>query len=176
MLLFVIPVTGTADSDGFIIDRATLIEHNRAYRLDADIQLEFSELVIDALKNGVPLKIDVRAELVKYRPYFWNQTKAEITLSYSIRYHALAKLYQIIDHTLDEQHNFATLDSAIESMETIRGALIVSSDVIAPDTAYRVRLKVELDFEALPLALRPVAYLSPEWYLDSDWYAWSLER
>ena len=44
------------------------------------------------------------------------------------------------------------------------------------DEEYLVRVDVKLDIEALPLPLRPVAYLKPSWDLTSGWSRWPLER
>jgi hypothetical protein len=39
---------------------------------------------------------------------------------------------------------------------------------------YEVLIHAELDIEALPSPLRPLAYITPAWRLNSDWYSWSL--
>ncbi|NCF09332.1 MAG: DUF4390 domain-containing protein, partial [Gammaproteobacteria bacterium] len=39
---------------------------------------------------------------------------------------------------------------------------------------YGARLRASLDVEALPLPLRPVAYLSSAWDLTSEWHDWLL--
>ena len=40
---------------------------------------------------------------------------------------------------------------------------------------YTVRLRGRLDIEALPLPMRPVAYLKPDWSITSDVWAWQLK-
>jgi len=30
--------------------------------------------------------------------------------------------------------------------------------------------------ELLPLPLRPLAYLNPQWYLSSGWYLWNMKN
>ena len=43
------------------------------------------------------------------------------------------------------------------------------------DETYWVYLQIRLDIESLPVSLRPVAYLSPQWRLNSDWYLCPLQ-
>jgi hypothetical protein len=43
-----------------------------------------------------------------------------------------------------------------------------------PDTV--AAIKVVFDRNALPLPLRPVAYLNQQWYLSSDWSLWPLKN
>jgi hypothetical protein len=37
-------------------------------------------------------------------------------------------------------------------------------------------VKVNFDRDALPLPLRPIAYIDPQWYLSSDWTLWPLKK
>ncbi|MEY3760764.1 MAG: hypothetical protein RIR39_2255, partial [Pseudomonadota bacterium] len=37
-------------------------------------------------------------------------------------------------------------------------------------------VKVSFDRDALPLPLRPIAYIDPQWYLSSDWTLWPLKK
>jgi len=42
------------------------------------------------------------------------------------------------------------------------------------DQHYFGMVKTALEIEALPLPLRPVAYLTPQWHLSSGWFEWPL--
>ena len=45
-----------------------------------------------------------------------------------------------------------------------------------PAGDYSVDLRVGLDIEALPTPLRPVAYTSLSWRLNSGWTTWGVAR
>ncbi|MCI0653725.1 MAG: DUF4390 domain-containing protein [Methylococcaceae bacterium] len=34
---------------------------------------------------------------------------------------------------------------------------------------------MSLDIESLPLPLRSIAYLIPQWHISSGWHTWSLQ-
>src|SRR5437868_4182547 len=47
---------------------------------------------------------------------------------------------------------------------------------LAADDDYNVQLRVHLDIEALPAPLRPVAYTTLSWHLNSGWTSWNVAR
>lgn len=165
-----------AEDYGFFIQHADLKEHNRELKLDADIDIRLSEDAIEALKHGVPMTITVQLKVVKKRKYIWDKTMSDVKLAFRIHYHALVKLFQIINENSGVYRNFAILDSAIEALGTIRGIPVMTVDKLDKRMQYLAKLKVSLDIEALPLPLRPVAYVSSSWNLDSSWYVWPLEN
>jgi hypothetical protein len=61
-------------------------------------------------------------------------------------------------------------------MSAIRDFPLLKSVEIAPEKQYLFALRVNFDREALPLPLRPTAYIDPQWYLSSDWTLWPLKK
>jgi hypothetical protein len=51
----------------------------------------------------------------------------------------------------------------------------VGQYVLKKEKSYDAILRFKLDIESLPLPLRLVAYLSPEWYLETEPYQWRVE-
>ena len=64
---------------------------------------------------------------------------------------------------------------AVLAVFFINGLLLATWDEMDKNAAYSVRLQASLDIEALPLPLRPLAYVSPSWHLSSEWYTWDLD-
>lgn len=164
---------GAADESGFRVLRAELVPGEDGLRLNADIDYQFSEPAIDALRNGVPLTLAVRFSVTRDRSFWWNETVLSERREFRIRYHSLAKLYQLVHGDSGALRNFASLQALLEDMGAIRAMPVGESSRLTPGTTYRARLKAGLDIEALPLPLRPIAYVTPAWYLDSPWYRWS---
>ena len=160
----------------FLIKNAELIEKNGDLALNADIQFHFSANAIESLKNAVPLTISMHLNVLRERKYFFDQTIANVKLSFRIRYHALVELFQVINEDTGVHRNFATLESAIEALGTVRGVSVMKADTLDKQHRYRAEVKVGLNVERLPLALRPSAYLSSDWSLSSSWYRWNLEN
>ena len=49
-------------------------------------------------------------------------------------------------------------------------------DALAAQGEYLVRMRAHLDIETLPAPLRPVAYTSPSWHLNSGWTTWTITQ
>lgn len=158
---------------GFEVLRAELVEVDGAYALNADIDYRFSDPAIDALKNGVPLTLALRVKIVRDSAHWWNQADVDARMLFRVRYHSLAKLFQLVQEESGALHNFASFNALLEYMGSIHGLPIAPLDRLPGGQRYRARVAVDLDIESLPLPLRPVAYVTPAWYLSSPWYRWS---
>lgn len=143
------------------------------YVLDAEINYRFTDTALEALRNGVPLTLVVRAELLRQRPFIWDEEVASVRLRFQLRYHALAQLYQVIRLDTGTQRNYASRQAAIQALGTLQDIPMFPAKIIDPQSKYRAGLSTDLDIEALPLPLRPIAYVTPSWYLGSDWYKWT---
>jgi hypothetical protein len=157
---------------GFQVMRADLRHSQDDYELNADIDYRFSEPAIDALNNGVPLTLMIRFKVERERPFWRNERLASEKWHVRIRYHSLSKLFQLVDEKRGLQKNFVSFQAMLDTMSTIRGLPVLKADALSSGQAYLAKLSVKLNIEELPLPLRPVAYLTPKWYLDSGWYRW----
>ena len=72
------------------------------------------------------------------------------------------ELFQVINEDTGVHRNFATLESAIEALGAIRGLSVMKADSLDKQHQYRVEIKIALDIERLPVALRPIAYFSSD--------------
>lgn len=158
---------------GFEVLRAELVQVAGNYALNADIDYRFSDPAIDALKNGVPLTLALRIKIARDSAHWWNRADIDERLLFRVRYHSLAKLFQLVQEESGALHNFASFNALLEYMGSIRELPIAPLDRLANGQRYRARIAVDLDIESLPLPLRPVAYVTPAWYLGSPWYRWS---
>ncbi len=171
-----LPAAGMAADYGFRILRAEmkLNESGSEYLLDADIDYRFSEPAIDALRNGVPLTLALRIVIKRDRGWWWGAaTVLDEKFPFRIRYHALSKLYQIIYENSESPRNFSSINALLEDMGAIRDLPVLPANRLRKGERYRASLAVSLDIESLPLPLRPVAYVTPAWYLDSPRYRWT---
>jgi hypothetical protein len=174
LLGFLLPAWG-ADT-GFVVSRPKeAMMQDDTYVLDLQIDYEFSDAVLEALDNGVPLTLVVRAQVRRKGAWIWESNLADLRRLYLIRYQPLSEIYQVAGLPNGERRHFVSRSAAITALGEINGLPLIARDRLAPDESYLVRVKVELDIEALPLPLRPTAYLSPSWSLSSDWSEWALQ-
>ncbi|MCI0666616.1 MAG: DUF4390 domain-containing protein [Methylococcaceae bacterium] len=174
--LFFCAATARAADYGFAIRNSEALRSEQGYVLNTDIDYRFSPRAEDALKHGVPLTTVVKVRVNQYRRFIWNKTVFSRNLLYRLSYHALRKRYRVYDENLGAHQYFASLPSALESMGRIRDLPVLTSAEVQADAQYNVQIKVFLDIEALPLPLRSIAYLIPQWYISSGWYTWSLDE
>ncbi len=161
---------------GIEVERAEVVKRQQNYVLNADINYRFSPKALDALQNGVPLTVTVRVKLYRYRKYVWNKTIVSRRIRFRLSYHALPRRFRVVSESLGQQQNFAELGNALVAMGQIRDVPLLSAAEISAEDSYIAQMKVSLDIEALPLPLRSVAYVIPQWYISSGWYKWRLEE
>jgi Domain of unknown function (DUF4390) len=146
------------------------------YVLTADIDYQLSENAIEALNNGVSLFWTYQFNVKEQRNYVWDKTLVEKSFRYRIQYHALLKMYRVRNENNGAVDNFSTLQAALDLLSTLRDYRLIEKAKIGDQKNYIVGIKVTFERDALPLPLRPMAYLNPEWYLSSDWYLWPLKK
>lgn len=168
------PVAAEEDSSGFVVREASTHLTEGVYRLNASIDYRLSPAVREALENGVPLTVEIQIEVRRDRWYWLDEDVATLNQYYLLQFHALSRQYLLTGLNSGDQRSFSSLRGALEEMGSLAGIPILDSKLLRPNTVYQGRLRALLDIESLPAPLRPVAYLSEEWRLESEWYSWSL--
>lgn len=146
------------------------------YYLSADIHYQLTQTAREALQKGIPLYWDVLIKVVRERTWIWNKTLVDFKIRYRIQYHALLNHYRVTNITSSDSTSYASLSAALAGMSTIRNIAVLNEGDIAEDESYKVGVKTRFDREALPLPLRPAAYINPQWYLSSDWLQWPVQK
>ena len=174
LLLALALVGSLAWASGFkIVDANTKLVRN-VYRLNAEIEYELSESALDALHNGVPLTIELEMEVARERDWLWDETVASLQQFFRLEHHALARQYVVTNLNSGQIDTFPTLTAATDFLGGIMDFPLLDRSLLEADAKYYVSLRASLDIESLPAPLRPVAYLSGDWRLTSDWFQWPL--
>jgi hypothetical protein len=173
--LLALSLTAVAAS-GFVVTRVDTRLRNGAYKLDARVEFHFSDTALEALDNGVPLTIEARVQVRHKGAWIWTRSLVDRRQMYLIRYRPLAELYEVTRLPDGPRTSFVTRAAAIDALGDITDVPLVAKKALDPNETYEVHFKVSLDVEALPLPLRPLAYLKPSWDLTSGWTQWPFER
>jgi len=176
--LFMLLVTTSSYADELAkisIQTAQLSQQQGTYLLNARVNYQLSDEAIEALHNGVTLTFNVELSIIEPRPWLWDKYHSRISLPYQIKYHTLAEIYQTTNQHSSAQHNFASLEAALNAMGQLNDVPI---STLAKKTSLHKNgvLRAYLNIEALPLPMRPLAYLTPGWHLQSDRYLWPLKQ
>lgn len=151
----------------------TLGEDNRIF-LDAQIAYELNAAATEALENGVPLTFITHVQMRAVDAWVWEKDVAEYRLRSVLRYRPLSGLYEVRSVSSADKQVFATRASALRYMGRIRDMAIVERARLDASKEYLVRLESYLDVEALPLPMRPQAYLSSDWDIEAEPWEWRL--
>jgi hypothetical protein len=174
VLLCLLPVSGFADKFGAKIKKAEITLQDNYYVLSAEMNYQLSKPADKALRNGVPLFWNLQIKVQQHRDFLWDKTLVETNIRYRIQYHALLNMYRVRNESTGNVDNFSTLSAALDLISVLHNFRIMDKNALDPKHIYLAGMKIIFDREALPLPLRPIAYLNSQWYLSSDWYLWSL--
>ena len=176
VLLWLLPFSGYADEFAAEVKQAKITLQSNSYVLSADIVYQLSEKAKEALQNGVLLFWNIQVKMLQHRNVLWDKTLVDTAIRYRIQYHALLNMYRVRNEGNGEVYNFSTLSAALDLMSAVRNFHVIEKAELAPEKQYLCAVKVNFDREALPLPLRPIAYIDPQWYLSSDWTLWPLKK
>jgi len=149
---------------------AETILEEELYLLNATFNYTLTQEVIEALENGVTLKFVLEINVERERWYMWDETVAELKQAYQIKYFSLSNKYVLTYLNTGIQENYPSLNTLLTTLSRLKNFPLLDEPLVENQKEYWVRLRFYLDIEALPAPLRPVAYLSSEWRLASDWY------
>lgn len=167
--------TSKSHAEGFkILSAETKLKEN-VFLLEANMDLTFSSDALEALRSGVPLIVFINIEVEKDRNWWWDKTIAELEQGYLLLYHALSEKYIIHNLNSGSQQNFSSLSTALFSLSNFQDLPLIDKNLLEEGDNYYVRLRTYLDIESLPAPMRPIAYISSQWQLESDWFSWPLK-
>ncbi len=180
-MVFLMPVcaypeiSGSDTPDVKVLTAETILSGND-YILNANIDFQLSHKATEALRNGVPLFWTYQFKVEEQNNLLWNTTLIEKSFMYRIQYHALLNMYRVRNESYGTVENFSTLQAALDMLSTLKDFHLIEKASVDENKNHVVGIKITFERDALPLPLRPVAYLSPQWYLSSDWYLWPLKK
>lgn len=161
----------------FSVNKISARLEDRALRIEGSLDLGLSDKVEEALSKGIPLEVRVGVRLYRERPWLWDEQLEQWVLRHRILYHALSNQYLVNRGPEQAQaESFTSLQEALAYMGTLDGwrLPLESTPELEADAAYRVEIRASLSVESLPAPLRPVAYTSPSWHLNSGWTSWKV--
>ncbi|HSD95857.1 MAG TPA: DUF4390 domain-containing protein [Sulfuricaulis sp.] len=142
-----------------------------------NLDLGLSPSVEEALAKGIPLEVVIDVRLYHQRRYLWDKKIASWTLRRRIQYHALSGQYLVStgEGEAETRESLLTQQEALKQLGSLSD-LKLSLPESPSEGDYSADIRVSLDIEALPTPLRPVAYTSFSWHLNSGWTSWKVTR
>ena len=170
------PIAGRAAPAvaGFVVEQATLRAAGTHYVADARINFAFSDDNIEAMRNGVTLTVIIDIEVRRARGQWWHSTISARELRYRIETNVLTNRYRTRRLDDGSTNNFRSFEDMVDALGHLDSIPVIALSRVSPDVPHTARIRARLDIEALPSPLRPIAYLSPQWRLNSGWFEWRI--
>jgi hypothetical protein len=151
------------------------------YFTDLDISYTLSDVVIEALDQGVPLvfilKLDIRDAQAS-----WFDRGKQIKRVFRARYRPLSNIYEVETfanssaESTTEPERFVTKHALFGYLGELREIPVAGRGELLSGRDYVMSASIKLDIESLPLPMRPKAYLSSQWQQQSGWSEWPLNQ
>lgn len=143
-------------------------------RLNALFDLRFSEQLVEALQNGVPLNLVIEIEISKLRSYLWSTTVTTLEQRYQISFHPLTKHYVLHNLNSEVEFQFPTLESLLAVVSVLNNFPLLDKSLLEEDGLYRGEIRIAVDRDSFPVPLRLMSYVTDDWHLVSEWFEWPL--
>ena len=132
-----------------------------------------------AVDDGVAGDLGLDAELARHpasrQPEDrFDDVVAQINVRFQLRYFGLTDRYQVSRLDTGFRSSYHSLEAALERVGALDDFALIEAHYLESEAQYRGTIALSLDAEALPLPLRPQAYLSPQWRFASEEYTWSI--
>jgi hypothetical protein len=150
----------------------------QSLRIGGATELTLPSEVEKALTNGgIPLEFVIDVRLNRERLLWWNKALASWRLRRQLYYHALSGQYLVtgVDANVARNQGYGSLGEALRQLGSLDMALAVEAPLDA-DAEHSVSIRMLLDIETLPPLLRPKAYTTRAWDLNSGWTTWKILR
>lgn len=143
--------------------------------VNGQLQLKLSRRVEEAVAKGIELPLIIEIRLYRKRSILWDEGLAAWSMRRNLQYHALSGQYLV--NTGTNNDSFLSSTEALKYLGTLADLRLPLKDVESdPANEYVVKMRVYLDIESLPTPLRPVAYTTLSWHLNSGWTTWNVAR
>lgn len=174
VLLFPFRLPADESSSAFRVTEIRAERGDESYLLDARMDISLNTGPMEALANGIPLVFELQIQTLEKHTWFWDIVVAEYKQVRQVQFHALSRTYLVKDLANGAQRSYLKLDDALQAAGFLHNFPVLDYDRVEDGEQYAVRLRGNLDIEALPTPVRLLAYVSSAWDMNSEWYQWPL--
>lgn len=164
--------SASAAAEGASVQSATLEATDEGYQLTADLDLQLSPSLMEAVRKGVPLYFVFEFEITKGRWYWFDQKLATASRERRVSYAPLTDEYRV--SIASRSQNVMSADDVRRLLSRIRSWVVMEKGRLKPGETYEAALRVRLDSSQLPKPFQLNVMASKEWSLSSDWYRWTV--
>jgi hypothetical protein len=176
LLLSPFRVPAADGSGAFKVTEISTEKGDESYLLNARMDINLNTGPKEALENGIPLVFELQIQTLEKHVWIWDIVVAEYKQVRQVQLHALSRTYLVKDTDTGAQRSYLKLEDALQAAGFLHNFPVLDYGRMQDGQTYSVRLRGNLDIEALPTPVRLLAYVSSAWDMDSEWYQWQLVR
>lgn len=160
-------------ADRVSIPHSKVTKTGNGYTLNATIHYPLSPRIIEAIEHGVPITFTQELRLIQTFPLIreywdWQKILWSSVIRYQLRYHALSKQYVLVSLDTSKQRNFPSLDVTLDALGKVDNLYLPPEHLTDLDIT-TLQIRSGVDIHALPTPMRPGAFLSDKWQIESPW-------
>jgi hypothetical protein len=167
--------TTIEDGGRFEVRSAYLESAEHVYQLNVTLDLALSRSAKAAIREGVPVAVQLDISVERKRRYLPDQQVAALAQRWQIQYHALSERYLVSNLNSGQQSSYSSLAAALAALSEVRGLPVIDEALIERGQRYEASLRVITAIEGgLPAALKVMMFWM-DWKRATDWYTWVLK-
>ena len=164
--------TALEDGGRFEVRSAFLEPAERVYRLNATLNLALSKNAQAAIREGVPVTLELDLSLDRKRRFLPDQQVAYLAERWQIRYLALSERFVVNSLNSGQQSSYSTLPAALVALSQVRDLPVIDESLVAKGEHYEGSLRAVAVIEGgLPAALKVMMFWI-DWKRSTEWYTW----
>ncbi|MEA5446199.1 DUF4390 domain-containing protein [Gammaproteobacteria bacterium AB-CW1] len=142
--------------------------------LNADIEYRLSDEALDALDNGLPLRLTVEVEVRRPRMMWTAATVTRFERVHEIQFQPLTRLYVVESEQTGRRQSFQSYAAAMAELSRIEDLPVLEESRLDPDARYELRMRVKMELRERPDGVGFIARLWTNSSISSGWYQWTL--
>ena len=175
-VLFLLLSATTCMAEEITVEHVSSRLVENSYYLDARIEFNLHDDLLEALEHGVELGINIMIKVKETRNWLWDRVYKQDTIKFKLDHRPLSDVYIVTNVRKSEQRQFDTLEYALKYMGKIDQHFLLDNDNITDEPGLTGLLRAEMNVDNLPPPLKPIAFLSNKWQMDGKWHRWTIRQ
>jgi hypothetical protein len=137
--------------------------------VDGQIALGITPTMESALLHGIALEYNIDIKLDDPDRRFWQNPLLLKRTRVKLSFDSLKQTYLLTNLSLQRLSTDRDLKRALMTLGAIQSLPLAQLGQLQTHHPYQLRLRVHLERDSLPNALRLSSIIDPEWRVDMDW-------
>ena len=168
------PVAHAEDESTLTIRDVQVSLDEGVYELSAKVDLTLPDGARKAVESGLTLRLTYEITVDRVRRYMPDAGIAALEQRYEVSYHALSQRYLVKNLNTGEQHDFGSLQAALDRVADLHGLPVIDAALVSDGPVYEGRIRAVLGMNTAPDVFGWLLFWTDDWSAESDWKTWTL--